>query len=150
METRMAFQVTIQSSGHQFSVQPGESILDAALREGVGLPYGCRNGACGSCMGRVVDGRICYEDGNPPALGDDDAARDLAAGVPAHPVRQHDEAEIAAERAVDDDGVLLPLALALLLLGAAARLVLGFLEAEPVDRVRHRDRVPVDRQGLCR
>ena len=70
----MSYQVTVQPSGHTFSVDAGESVLDAALRQGIILPYGCRNGACGSCMGRVVDGRICYEDGNPPALGDDDAA----------------------------------------------------------------------------
>jgi CDP-4-dehydro-6-deoxyglucose reductase len=67
METRMAFQVTIQSSGHQFSVQPGESILDAALREGVGLPYGCRNGACGSCVAGLISGTIRYPDGSPEA-----------------------------------------------------------------------------------
>ena len=70
----MSYQVTVQPSGHTFSVDAGESVLDAALRQGIILPYGCRNGACGSCMGSVIDGRIHYEDGNPPALGDDDAA----------------------------------------------------------------------------
>ena len=63
----MAFQVTIQSSGHQFSVQPGETILDAALREGIGLPYGCRNGACGSCVAGLISGNLHYPDGRPEA-----------------------------------------------------------------------------------
>ena len=45
--------VHIEPSGHTFSVEPGESILDAALRQGFTLAYGCRNGACGSCKGKV-------------------------------------------------------------------------------------------------
>ncbi|MGB5540331.1 MAG: 2Fe-2S iron-sulfur cluster-binding protein, partial [Gammaproteobacteria bacterium] len=44
----MTHRVTIQSSGHSFTVDDSESVLDAALRQGVILPYGCRNGACGS------------------------------------------------------------------------------------------------------
>ncbi|MEA3243203.1 MAG: 2Fe-2S iron-sulfur cluster-binding protein, partial [Pseudomonadota bacterium] len=43
----MTFQVRIDNSQHHFTVESGESILDAALRQGIGLPYGCRNGACG-------------------------------------------------------------------------------------------------------
>jgi len=70
----MSFQVKIQSSGHTFRVEEGESVLDAALRQGVILPYGCRNGACGSCLGTVVDGEIAYHDGPPPALTGEDAA----------------------------------------------------------------------------
>src|SRR5205823_3962834 len=41
-----------------FTVAPGETILDAALRQGVGLPYGCRNGACGACKGVVRSGEL--------------------------------------------------------------------------------------------
>lgn len=63
----MAFQVTIQSSGHQFSVESGETILDAALREGIGLPYGCRNGACGSCVASLISGAVRYPGGKPDA-----------------------------------------------------------------------------------
>jgi CDP-4-dehydro-6-deoxyglucose reductase len=62
----MAYQVTIQSSGHTFTVGQAESVLDAALRQGIILPYGCRNGACGSCMGAVLSGSVRYE-GDPPA-----------------------------------------------------------------------------------
>jgi len=52
--------VTLQPSGHQFSVEDGESILTAALRQGFVLPYGCRNGACGSCKGKVLEGSVDY------------------------------------------------------------------------------------------
>lgn len=64
----MRFQVKIESSGHQFPVRPGQSILDAALQHGIGLPYGCRNGACGSCIATLVSGRVHYPEGTPPAL----------------------------------------------------------------------------------
>jgi CDP-4-dehydro-6-deoxyglucose reductase len=56
----MPYQVTIQPSGHCFSVNEDETILTAALREGFALPYGCRNGACGSCKGKLLEGRVDY------------------------------------------------------------------------------------------
>ena len=54
----MSRQITIRPSGHVFQAQDGETVLEAALREGYMLPYGCRNGACGSCKGKVVEGRV--------------------------------------------------------------------------------------------
>lgn len=54
----MSFQVTIQPSGHHFSVRSGETILSAALEAGYNLPYGCRNGACGACKGQVLQGTV--------------------------------------------------------------------------------------------
>ena len=53
----MTFQVQVNPSGRQFSCDAGESILAAAIRAGVGLPYGCKNGACGSCKGKLVSGQ---------------------------------------------------------------------------------------------
>ena len=52
--------VTVQPSGHSFEVQDGESVLTAALRQGVMLPYGCKNGACGSCKGKILQGGVDY------------------------------------------------------------------------------------------
>jgi CDP-4-dehydro-6-deoxyglucose reductase len=68
MEIHMSFRVKIESSGHQFTVKSGESILDAAFRQGISLPYGCRNGACGSCIATIVSGDVCYPQGTPEAL----------------------------------------------------------------------------------
>jgi len=82
----MSYQVTIQNSGHTFSVEASESILEAALRQGIILPYGCRNGACGSCMGTVTAGSVDYPDGSPDALTDADAAQGKALFCQAHPV----------------------------------------------------------------
>jgi len=63
-------QIHIQSSNAQFQADDNETILDAALRCNHTIPYGCRNGACGSCMGKLVSGKIHYEDrGSLKALG---------------------------------------------------------------------------------
>ncbi|HMK14140.1 MAG TPA: CDP-6-deoxy-delta-3,4-glucoseen reductase [Burkholderiales bacterium] len=56
----MSFQVTIKPSDHVFAVESSESVLEAALRQGFGLPYGCRNGACGTCKGKILEGKVDY------------------------------------------------------------------------------------------
>ncbi len=57
----MSFKVTVLPSRHEFTVEEGQSVLDAALAAGIVLPYSCRNGACSTCKGRVVEGS--YEGG---------------------------------------------------------------------------------------
>ena len=74
----MPHQVTIQPSGHQFTVDDDETILEAALREGFALPYGCRNGACGACKGRVLSGQIDYGVHSPNALKAEEKAEGRA------------------------------------------------------------------------
>lgn len=64
----MPFQVHLHPSGRQFSVEPGETVLAAALRHGVTLPYGCRVGRCGTCMATLRAGRIGYDGDVPPGL----------------------------------------------------------------------------------
>jgi len=54
----MTHQVTIRNTGHRFEAKDGESILQSALDAGLILPYGCRDGACGSCKGRLIEGEI--------------------------------------------------------------------------------------------
>jgi len=66
----MPFQVTIQPSGTLLTVPEGEAILKAALAEGINIPYGCRNGACGSCKGRLVSGQIDQGEYSKAALSD--------------------------------------------------------------------------------
>lgn len=52
------FQVTVQPSGRTFQVEPGEAILAAAIRQGIGMPYGCKDGACGSCKCKKLEGSV--------------------------------------------------------------------------------------------
>ena len=71
----MRFKVTVSPSGRQFDVDDDEFILEAAMRQGVVLPYGCRDGACGSCKARVLEGCIDQRAHADRALGADEAAR---------------------------------------------------------------------------
>lgn len=74
----MLHKITIQPSGHQFTVQQDETLLEAALREGFSLPYGCRNGACGACKGKVLSGQFDYGVYQPNALKDAEKAQGRA------------------------------------------------------------------------
>ena len=56
----MTFTVQIKPADRSFTVEPDEAILPAAIRQGIGLPYGCRDGACGSCKSRLVEGRVVH------------------------------------------------------------------------------------------
>ena len=78
--------VTLQPSGLQFDVEQGESILAAALRQGYVLPYGCRNGACGSCKGKVLSGAVDYGIYQRKALSDEEKAQGKALFCQAKPL----------------------------------------------------------------
>ncbi len=54
------YQILLRPSGHTFFARPMETVLEAALREGLSLPYGCRNGACGTCKGKIIQGSVDY------------------------------------------------------------------------------------------
>lgn len=54
----MSAHVTIQPSGHEFLVEGNDTLLEAALRNGVSLSYGCSNGNCGDCRARLVSGDV--------------------------------------------------------------------------------------------
>ena len=64
----MTYRVTIQPAGHQFWAEANETILDAGLRQGVMLPYGCRGGVCGACAATVLSGQVHYPFGEPQGL----------------------------------------------------------------------------------
>jgi CDP-4-dehydro-6-deoxyglucose reductase, E3 len=61
-------------SGKTFQVDLGETVLAAAMRQNIGLPYGCRNGACGSCKGNIVSGEVDYGAHQPRTLTDAEKA----------------------------------------------------------------------------
>jgi CDP-4-dehydro-6-deoxyglucose reductase len=85
----MPYHVTLQPSGHEFQVAENESVLDAALREkGSVLPYGCRNGKCGSCMGTILSGKITYPEGRPPGLSESEEAEGKALLCQARPISE--------------------------------------------------------------
>jgi len=54
----MSAHVVVRPSRHEFFVDGADTILDAALRSGLALNYGCSNGNCGLCKARVVSGQV--------------------------------------------------------------------------------------------
>ncbi len=78
--------VTVQPSGHTFDVEEGESVLTAALRQDLVLPYGCRNGACGSCKGRLLEGTVDYGVYQRKALTDEEKTQGKALFCQARPL----------------------------------------------------------------
>lgn len=64
----MGFRVRVEPSGHEFDANGGETILVAALRAGLALPYSCRSGLCGACKGRIVRGSVDYGEYEDKAL----------------------------------------------------------------------------------
>ena len=60
----MSFKVKVLPSEHEFTVAPGQSVLDAAMESGIVLPYSCRTGSCSTCKGKVVSGS--FDAGSSP------------------------------------------------------------------------------------
>jgi CDP-4-dehydro-6-deoxyglucose reductase len=81
----MPAQITLRPSGHVFHVQDGETVLEAALREGFRLPYGCRNGTCGSCKGKVAAGTVDHGKSQDNALNANERAAGMALFCQAQP-----------------------------------------------------------------
>jgi CDP-4-dehydro-6-deoxyglucose reductase, E3 len=74
----MTHQITLRSTEHRFPIEDGESVLQAALNAGLVLPYGCRDGACGSCKGRLIEGQIDYGHYSEKALAAEERERGFA------------------------------------------------------------------------
>lgn len=56
----MSFNVSVLPSGRSFTANADETLLAAAIRQGIGLPYGCKDGACGSCKCKMLEGRVTH------------------------------------------------------------------------------------------
>lgn len=82
----MTFQVTIKDQSTTFTVEDGESVLDAALRQGITLAYGCRNGNCGACAGTVLEGGVSYPGRLPKAIKNKSVAADKTLFCSASPL----------------------------------------------------------------
>jgi CDP-4-dehydro-6-deoxyglucose reductase len=81
----LSYQVELKTSGKTFSVEADETVLEAALRQSINLPYGCKNGACGSCKGRLFTGKITHGDHSQSALSPADETAGATLLCCAHP-----------------------------------------------------------------
>ena len=82
----MSHQITIKPSDHSFDCADGDTVLAAALAADLMLPYGCRNGACGTCKGKVIAGEIDYGAHQATTLTAHDKALGLALFCVARPL----------------------------------------------------------------
>lgn len=73
----MSYQINVQPGGQHFVAEADETILEAALRQGLTMPYGCRDGACGACKGKVLSGTVDHGKAQPHALKDEEKAAGL-------------------------------------------------------------------------
>jgi len=64
----MPHRASLHPGGHGFEVRDHETVLAAALRQGVHLPDGCRNGSCGVCRAHLASGKVRYPHGPPLGL----------------------------------------------------------------------------------
>lgn len=74
----MGFRIKVVPSGREFDADGTQFILDAALEAGVVMPHGCKDGVCGSCKARVVEGEVEQAPHSPAALTDAERAAGLA------------------------------------------------------------------------
>lgn len=69
------FSVLVLPSGRTFTSEPDEAILAAGIRQGIGLPYGCKDGACGSCKCKKISGTVIHRDHQSKALSAEEEAQ---------------------------------------------------------------------------
>lgn len=73
----MSFQITVQPSGRSFTADASETLLAAGIRQGIGLPYGCKDGACGSCKCKKLEGTVVHGTHQSKALSEEEEAQGL-------------------------------------------------------------------------
>ena len=56
----MTYTITVPPSVRSFEAEPAETMLAAGIRQGIGLPYGCKDGACGSCKCKKISGTVTH------------------------------------------------------------------------------------------
>jgi len=66
----MTYEVTVEPTGEVIEVEEGQTILQAALRQGVFLPFACGHGTCATCKCELIEGDIDHGDASPFALMD--------------------------------------------------------------------------------
>ena len=74
----MAFNITIKPSNHQYSCEADETIIESSIKHGFTLPYSCRDGVCGACKGKILEGEVDYGEYQPFALSEAEKADGMA------------------------------------------------------------------------
>lgn len=72
MSVTQVYTVRVQGTAVRFEARADESVLQAAHRQGISLPYSCGEGVCGICLCQIVEGGLAYPNGDPLALFEED------------------------------------------------------------------------------
>lgn len=96
----MSYEVTIEPTGDVIEVEEGQTILDAALRQGVWLPFACGHGTCATCKCQVTEGDVEQGNASPFALMDMERDEGMILACCATP---ESDLVIEADIDVDDD-----------------------------------------------
>ena len=95
----MSFNVTVQPSGRAFTANVDEPLLVAAIRQGIGLPYGCKDGACGSCKCKKLEGIVTHRTHQLKALSPEEEAQGFILTCSAVP---HTDVVIESRQVTDE------------------------------------------------
>ena len=82
----MSYTIKLLPSGHTFQAKGSQTIVEAAIDAGVHLPYGCRNGACGACKGKIVEGKVHLEDYQSAIISEEEIKNDMTLFCRAMPI----------------------------------------------------------------
>ena len=74
----MTYRISLQPGEHQFEANSGQTVLDAAQQAGLVLPHSCRDGACGACKGKVLQGEVDHGHASESTLSADERAAGFA------------------------------------------------------------------------
>jgi len=94
----MTYEVTIEPTEEVIQVEEGQTILDAALRQGVWLPFACGHGTCGTCKCTVTDGDVDLGNASPFALMESEREEGVILACCATP-----ESDLVLEADIDVD-----------------------------------------------
>src|SRR6058998_627854 len=103
----MPYTITLLPFAEQFSCEEDETILQAALRQGYNLRYGCKHGGCGMCKALIVEGEVEQEGASSFALLDFERAQGFSLLCSTYPVSDisielwdYEEAELCSSVAI--------------------------------------------------
>lgn len=94
----MGHQVTIEPGGHQVEAEDGQTLLDAALRNGVYLPHACCHGLCGTCKVKIAEGEVDHGEASSFALMDFEREEGMALACCARP-----QGDVVIEAEIEED-----------------------------------------------
>ncbi|MEJ2632750.1 MAG: phenol 2-monooxygenase domain-containing protein [Acidihalobacter sp.] len=101
----MSYQLTIEPLGESLEVDEEQTLLDAALRNGLYLPHACCHGLCGTCKVQVVEGEVEHGEASAFALMDFEREEGMTLACCARPLT---DVVIEADVEEEPDAVVQP------------------------------------------